>query len=98
MQMAAKVAYAIQKEAKRRCPVDTGRMRNSINVENAGDGFEVTVGVDYAPHVEYLMGSVENPETMWKAKAKRGGNDDSTIPFFRPAIYDVLGKLERGDL
>lgn len=49
-------AIAVQMEghAKELCPVDTGRLRNSIAAET--DGHEVIVGsnVEYAPAVELI--------------------------------------------
>ena len=49
-----KGGHAIEREAKRYCPVDTNRLRASIHAEPVID-FEVHVGTDveYAPHVEY---------------------------------------------
>lgn len=48
-------AYAIQKEAKEKTPVDTGRLRSSIAVDSVagGLGAEVGTNVEYAPHVEF---------------------------------------------
>lgn len=45
----------IQAGAKRRAPVDTGRLRNSITFELAPDGLSATIGtnVEYAPAVEF---------------------------------------------
>lgn len=47
----------VQNEARRRAPVDTGRLRSSIvhSVEDSSRIYTVTVGtnVDYAEHVEY---------------------------------------------
>ena len=46
-------ALRIEREAKQRCPVDTGRLRSSIQVA-AGKGFRtVSTNVEYAPHVEF---------------------------------------------
>ena len=46
-----KSAYEIEKQAKANCPVDTGRLRNSIKADI--DDLEVNVGTDvfYAPFV-----------------------------------------------
>jgi phage gpG-like protein len=48
-------ALIVQGGAKQRCPVDTGRLRNSIAVEADADGLGAAVGtnVDYAPHVHF---------------------------------------------
>lgn len=47
----------VQNEARRRAPVDTGRLRSSIvsRAEDRGRTYDVTVGtnVNYAEHVEY---------------------------------------------
>lgn len=45
----------IQRGAKERCPVDTGRLRNSIATERDEDGLSGAVGtnVQYAPFVEF---------------------------------------------
>ncbi len=44
-------AYQIEKQAKANCPVDTGRLRNSIKADV--DGLEANIGTDvyYAPFV-----------------------------------------------
>lgn len=46
-------ALRVERDAKLACPVDTGRLRASIQV--GGDGLERTVStnVEYAPHVEF---------------------------------------------
>jgi HK97 gp10 family phage protein len=51
-------ALKIQKSAKKRCPVDTGRLRSSIVIEPYNDGFTAHVGtnVKYAPYVEFGTG------------------------------------------
>lgn len=43
----------VERDAKLACPVDTGRLRSSIQV--GGEGLERTVStnVEYAPHVEF---------------------------------------------
>ena len=44
-------AYQIEKQGKANCPVDTGRLRNSIKADV--DGLEANIGTDvyYAPFV-----------------------------------------------
>ncbi len=48
-------AINVQREAKGRCPVDTGRLRSSIRATFYADGLAAEVGTDveYAPHVEF---------------------------------------------
>ena len=58
--------------AKRLCPVDTGRLRNSITHQREGTS-AVVIGtnVEYAPFVE--LGTIRHPEPQ---------------PYLRPAIED----------
>ena len=39
--------------AKDNCPVDTGRLRNSISNKTVGDTVYIGTNVEYAPYVEY---------------------------------------------
>ncbi|MFJ6319704.1 HK97 gp10 family phage protein [Streptomyces californicus] len=54
---ADRTGIRVQNEARRRAPVDTGRLRSSIvtRSEDRGRIYDVTVGtnVNYAEHVEY---------------------------------------------
>jgi HK97 gp10 family phage protein len=43
----------VEGQAKELCPVDSGRLRNSINSEVKDDSAFVGTNVHYAPHVEY---------------------------------------------
>lgn len=58
--------------AKRKCPVDTGRLRNSITHTVDGGALEAYIGtnVEYAPHVEL------------------GTRNMDAQPFLRPAASD----------
>ena len=58
----------IEKEAKRKCPVDTGRLRNSITpeIESSVEG-KVGTNVKYASAVEYGT----KPHEIKPKKAKR---------------------------
>ena len=58
--------------AKKACPVDTGRLRNSITHQMGSDGRSVYIGtnVEYAPHVEL------------------GTRHQQAQPFLRPAAQD----------
>jgi HK97 gp10 family phage protein len=71
-----KKGLRIVREAKQRCPVDTGRLRASITAEliRQGDKPRVLVGsnVSYAPHVEF------------------GTENQAAQPFLRPAARSVL--------
>lgn len=53
--LVAESALNIQREARRLCPVDTGRLRSSIQVAFFAGGLGATVGtiVHYAPYIEF---------------------------------------------
>ena len=72
-------ALAIQSDAKRNCPVDTGRLRMSITSDISNiNNFEAGVGtnVEYATHVEY------------------GTRKQSPKPYLRPAYSKNVAKLQ----
>lgn len=72
-------ALAIESDAKRNCPVDTGRLRMSITSDTTNiNGFEASVGtnVEYATHVEY------------------GTHKQSPKPYLRPAYNKNVAKLQ----
>ena len=65
--------------AKRKCPVDTGRLRNSITHTVDGTMLEAYIGtnVEYAPHVEL------------------GTRHQDAQPFLRPAAQDHASQYRR---
>jgi len=71
-----KRTLATERQAKRLCPVDTGRLRSSITHEMGGDneGIVARVGtnVDYARHIEY------------------GTSRSRPQPFLRPALQAAI--------
>jgi HK97 gp10 family phage protein len=75
------IAVAIEAGAKRRCPVDTGRLRSSITHEIgiSGRSVEARVGtnVEYAAYVE--LGTRRTPSQ----------------PYLRPALLAVQGRTYR---
>lgn len=48
-----KTAYKIERDAKRACPVDTGRLRGSISTNLGNLEAEIGTNVEYAPFVEF---------------------------------------------
>lgn len=52
-QVITKGCLAIEADAKRQCPVDTGNLRRSITTKVKGTSGEVGTNVEYAPYVEY---------------------------------------------
>lgn len=43
----------VQEDAKRYCPVDTGRLQESIKVETDANGITIGTDVEYAAYVEF---------------------------------------------
>jgi HK97 gp10 family phage protein len=66
-------AESLQAEAKRRCPVDTGALRDSIRADvfarDADVEAAVGSGLDYAPAVE--LGTLARPPKPYLAPALR---------------------------
>ena len=88
-----KSCLAVENEAKKQCPVDTGDLRNSITHE-VDDGVGIVgTNKEYAPYVEYGTGifAVEGNgrDTPWSYQDDEG-NWHTTIaqkpqPFLNPA-------------
>lgn len=74
-----KVGLVAEGYAKRLCPVDTGRLRNSItHVIDAGEqAVYVGTNVEYGPYVEL------------------GTSRQKAQPFLRPAAQDHVGEYRR---
>ena len=76
-----KCVLIVEADAKRNCPVDTGRLRASIShevIKIADDVYQGRVGtnVHYAPHVEL------------------GTNKMAAQPYLRPALEKNRAKIE----
>lgn len=72
----SKGVIKIDAKAKTKCPVDTGRLRSSINpfVDADGLGGGVGTNVHYAPHVEY--GTIKMDAQPYLRPAAREEQDD----------------------
>jgi HK97 gp10 family phage protein len=72
-----KVGLQVQNEARRACPVDTGRLRSSIMMKHGtdGGGFYVTIGtnVEYAAFVEFGTSNMRAQPFLLPAVAKATG-------------------------
>lgn len=73
----ARVGLRVQNAARSFCPVDTGRLRSSIQYvpgrDALGPFFDVGTNVEYAPFVEY------------------GTSRTRAQPFLRPALAQAVG-------
>lgn len=96
----------VENEAKIKCPVDNGLLRNSIThyIEDNPDELVGVVGtnVEYAPYVEFGTGiysSLGNGrQDRWKYKDAKG-EWHSTIgqhpqPYLQPALEENRRKIE----
>ena len=76
-----KACLLVERDAKRMCPVDTGRLRASLSheIERSKDGTVGRVGtnVEYGVYVEY------------------GTRKMSAKPYLRPALENNKGKIKR---
>lgn len=74
----ARTGVRIQRKAKQKCPVDTGRLRSSIDtaLDVSEEGIAVLVGtnVEYAPYVEF------------------GTRFMAPRPFLRSSVTEVLAE------
>ena len=81
-----KAGLLVERDAKLLCPVDTGRLRNSIHTElvltETGGEAHVGTNVEYAAYVEYGTGQRGDPSVAhrqdWLGKPPK--------PYLRPAV------------
>lgn len=73
--------------AKKKCPVDTGRLRNSITHMVDGTMLEVYIGtnVEYAPHVELGTRHMDAQPFLRPAAQDHGSQ-------YRKVIHDALSQ------
>ena len=88
-----KSCLAVENEAKKQCPVDTGDLRNSITHEVEDNVGYVGTNKEYAPYVEFGTGIFASEgngrDTPWSYQDDEG-NWHTTIgqkpqPFLNPA-------------
>jgi HK97 gp10 family phage protein len=79
-------AMRVERDAKQRCPVDTGRLRSSIQVASGKGWRTVSTNVEYAPYVEFgTRRRGAKPFLFPAAEAER--------PRFQAAVQAALAKL-----
>lgn len=90
--------------AKLKCPVDTGRLRNSIthNATMQEDTVYIGTNVEYAPYVEFGTGihaKSGGRQTPWVYKDQHGNwhktRGSRPHPFLKPAIEEHLGLYQK---
>ena len=84
----------IQSDAKRKAPVDTGRLRAAIHHRQSGTDGEVSTNVKYAPYIEFGTGTLVSVPDELKELANefRGrGLRQVNLPA-RPFLYPALVK------
>ena len=97
----------VEAEAKRKCPVDTGQLRQSITHEVIDNTGVIGTNVEYAPYVEYGTGKYaangNGRQTPWSYQDPKTGNWIWTAgqrpqPFLEPALLenekDILELIE----
>ena len=83
--LVAKAAHDIEAGAKRRAPVDTGHLKNSIRAAKVGPmHWVLMVAADYAVYVE-------NGTRFMAAQPFIGPAIDETMPKFMAAMSRVVG-------
>lgn len=82
-----RATYAVEADAKKRAPVDTGALRNSIqsSFPSAKTGV-VSAGVEYAPYVEF--GTIHNRPQPFLLPSLR-----AVMPKLRMQMRAIGGKL-----
>ena len=100
------LGYLLEAEIVKKCPVDNGFLRNSINFEITGEGIKISMA-DYGVYVEYgTAPHIIRPKTA-KALAFKGKNGKTVFakqvnhpgtnpqPFIRPALFKLPQFVEQ---
>lgn len=95
-----KACLLVENEAKRRCPVDTGQLRQSITHQVIDSTGIIGTNVEYAPYVEYGTGKYasgpyegKGRQTPWAFIDPKTGDLIWTAggrphPFLEPALLE----------
>lgn len=89
--------------AKRKCPVDTGMLRNSIShkVDTASGKCYIGTNTEYAPYVELGTGAYYSGgrKSAWTYQDSKGNwhitNGAKAQPFLKPAVSDHAAEYEK---
>lgn len=91
-----------EREAKRRCPVETGLLRSSITHEVSESGQKIIGAVgtntEYGPYVEFgtrriKVGEPEKPRITWAAKEETHTISPEWMPFLRSSWLIIRDKV-----
>lgn len=91
----------VMNDARKKCPVDIGTLRNSITYEVYDDYGEVGSNLEYAPYVEFGTGKFavngDGRKTRWSYQDEEG-NWHSTLgqepqPYLVPALDENRGVI-----
>lgn len=95
-----KAAFDSHREIVQATPVDTGRLRQSVQVEDQGDVIVIGSNVDYAEHVELgtgIYGPSGQPIKPVRAKALSWiGRDGERVFRSQVAGYEGYGMFLKG--
>lgn len=95
-----KACLLVENDAKKRCPVDTGQLRQSITHEVEGNTGVIGTNVEYAPYVEYGTGKYasgpyegKGRQTPWAFIDPKTGDliwtaGGRPVPFLEPALLE----------
>lgn len=89
----------IRTDAVLAAPVDTGRLRSSINAESKGLEGKVSTNVPYAGYMEFGTGGEVDVQPGWEDIAEQyRGKGERTVniaprPFMRPALENNAPKI-----
>lgn len=94
------VGITLEGYAKLLCPVDTGRLRNSITHDVRDDKVYIGTNVEYAAYVEYGTGVfvAGGRPTPWRYQDDKGNwhttSGQPPQPFIRPAVENHLDECK----
>lgn len=96
-----KACLVIERSAKENCPVDKGRLRQSITHKVKGTKGSVGTNVEYAPYVEIGTGiyssNGDGRDDAWEYKDSKGDwhktKGQKPQPFLKPAATNNFNKI-----